>query len=79
MPRRVRQQSLAPQLRDSGEPPSAEQLAVRRSPQRVRSVMSALQAGAARGRQSAAVGASTPSGSDAGEADRDATDSERSL
>lgn len=79
LPRRVRQQSLAPQLRDSGEPPSAEQLAVRRSPQRVRSVMSALQAGAARGRQSAAVGASTPSGSDAGEADRDATDSERSL
>ena len=50
LPRRVRQASLAPQLRrPSGEPP-AEPEPQLRSPEQVRSIMSALQRGTTRGR-----------------------------
>jgi signal transduction histidine kinase len=56
LPRRVRQASLAPQLRG----PVAEQVAApARSPEQVRSLMSALQQGTARGRREAA-GLSAP-------------------
>ncbi|MFY1633527.1 nitrate- and nitrite sensing domain-containing protein [Solwaraspora sp. WMMB335] len=57
LPRRVRQSSLAPQLRqqpdpaDTGAAPSRE--SPQRSPQEVRALMSALQAGTARGRRAA--------------------------
>ena len=50
LPRRVRQASLAPQLRrPAGEPPE-EPPAPLRSPEQVRSIMSALQLGTRRGR-----------------------------
>jgi hypothetical protein len=58
LPRRVRQTSLAPQLRDSGNPagshPPVDDEPPERSPEEVRATMSALQAGTARGRQAAA-------------------------
>ncbi|GAA3344579.1 hypothetical protein GCM10020358_48390 [Amorphoplanes nipponensis] len=57
LPRRVRQASLAPQLRG----PVAEQPAApARSPEQVRSLMSALQQGTARGRREAAGLSATP-------------------
>jgi signal transduction histidine kinase len=53
LPRRVRQASLAPQLRDA---PADDESGVRslRSPEQVRTIMSALQHGTARGRREAA-------------------------
>lgn len=57
LPRRIRQQNLAPQLRDpmpAGSPDGGSRAAALRSPQQVRSVMSALQAGTSRGRRDAA-------------------------
>jgi signal transduction histidine kinase len=62
LPRRIRQTSLAPQLRDAGPASARTGSAVNgevgeepalRSPEEVRAVMSALQAGTARGRQAA--------------------------
>ncbi|WP_127504481.1 sensor histidine kinase [Actinoplanes solisilvae] len=51
LPRRVRQASLAPQLRRAaGEEPPEELPAQLRSPEQVRSIMSALQLGTTRGR-----------------------------
>ncbi|GLY01337.1 nitrate- and nitrite sensing domain-containing protein [Actinoplanes sp. NBRC 101535] len=59
LPRRVRQASLAPQLRQPMAQPSAA--APARSPEQVRTIMSALQLGTNRGRVAAArVEASTP-------------------
>ncbi|SDX92155.1 Signal transduction histidine kinase [Micromonospora pattaloongensis] len=59
LPRRIRQGSLAPQLRQPAAPPPAPEPGGRasslRSPQQVRSIMSALQDGTARGRRDAAV------------------------
>jgi signal transduction histidine kinase len=53
LPRRVRQASLAPQLRNAvpDEPDAPERL---RSPEQVRTIMSALQRGTTRGRRAAA-------------------------
>ncbi|WP_433725657.1 nitrate- and nitrite sensing domain-containing protein [Actinoplanes sp. CA-051413] len=60
LPRRVRQASLAPQLRG----PVAEQTAApSRSPEQVRSLMSALQQGTTRGRREAAGLAAAAAGS----------------
>lgn len=51
LPRRVRQANLAPQLRRAaGEQPVEEEPAQLRSPEQVRSIMSALQLGTTRGR-----------------------------
>jgi signal transduction histidine kinase len=56
LPRRVRQGSLAPQLRaPAADPPSAPT----RAPEQVRSIMSALQSGTNRGRLAAAAGHAT--------------------
>ncbi|MDG4769485.1 nitrate- and nitrite sensing domain-containing protein [Solwaraspora sp. WMMD792] len=59
LPRRVRQSSLAPQLRQAPDSSGADGQPLReapqRSPQEVRSLMSALQAGTARGRQAAGL------------------------
>jgi hypothetical protein len=53
LPRRIRQASLAAQLRRA--PGTPVETAPRRSPEQVRSLMSALQAGTERGRRAAAV------------------------
>jgi hypothetical protein len=50
LPRRVRQASLAPQLRRKAEPLPDEATVQFRSPEQVRSIMSALQLGTTRGR-----------------------------
>jgi hypothetical protein len=64
LPRRVRQASLAPQLRG----PVAEQAAApTRSPDEVRKLMSALQRGTTRGRREAAGLTATPVGDRAGD------------
>ncbi|MCO8272741.1 nitrate- and nitrite sensing domain-containing protein [Actinoplanes sp. TRM 88003] len=54
LPRRVRQASLVPQLRRPAGEPREEQPAQLRSPEQVRSIMSALQSGTTRGRIDAA-------------------------
>jgi hypothetical protein len=54
LPRRVRQANLVPQLRRPAGEPRAEQPAQLRSPEQVRSIMSALQSGTTRGRIDAA-------------------------
>jgi hypothetical protein len=62
LPRRVRQASLAPQLRrPAGAPPVAEEAAPR-SPEQMRSIMSALQRGTTRGRIDAARYGPDPTG-----------------
>ncbi|MFK3983724.1 nitrate- and nitrite sensing domain-containing protein [Micromonospora sp. NPDC050397] len=66
LPRRVRQTSLAPQLREPAEGPAARSTAngitserpaerAARSPEEVRAMMAAMQAGTARGRRDAAA------------------------
>lgn len=62
LPRRVRQSSLAPQLRRAPEPPGDGQgrEATQRSPQEVRALMSALQSGTARGRLAAGLASDDP-------------------
>jgi hypothetical protein len=66
LPRRVRQASLAPQLRG----PVAEQTAVpTRSPEQVRKLMSALQRGTTRGRLEAAGLTGAPAGKAGGPSD----------
>ena len=54
LPRRVRQANLVPQLRRPAGEPREEQPATLRSPEQVRSIMSALQSGTTRGRIDAA-------------------------
>jgi hypothetical protein len=55
LPRRVRQANLAPQLRrPAGGPQPRENIQPHRSPEQIRSIMSALQHGTTRGRQDAA-------------------------
>lgn len=82
LPRRARQQNMAPQLRESSGPSASAdsgRLPTRRSPQQVRSVVAALQAGAARGRREAALPVSTPAaGAQTADADRGTTEAERS-
>ncbi|MDG4767408.1 nitrate- and nitrite sensing domain-containing protein [Solwaraspora sp. WMMD406] len=71
LPRRVRQSSLAPQLRQAPEQSAVARQpgreAPQRSPQEVRALMSALQAGTARGRRAAEVTGETTPVSPAGE------------
>ncbi|GIF00289.1 histidine kinase [Paractinoplanes rishiriensis] len=50
LPRRIRQASLAPQLRQRADAPPDEPTVPMRSPEQVRSLMSALQLGTTRGR-----------------------------
>ncbi len=50
LPRRVRQSSLAPQLRDPAQPVDAT-IPSQRSPEQIRTMMSSFQAGMARGRE----------------------------
>ena len=70
LPRRVRQASLAPQLRG----PVAEQAAApARSPEQVRSLMSALQQGTTRGRRAAAGLSAADPGTPAGRTSTDKT------
>jgi hypothetical protein len=55
LPRRVRQANLVPQLRrPTGAPPVEPDVAPLRSPEQIRSIMSALQSGTTRGRIDAA-------------------------
>jgi len=62
LPRRVRQASLAPQLRRPTGAPPAEEDSPLRSPEQMRSIMSALQRGTNRGRIDAARYGPDPTG-----------------
>jgi hypothetical protein len=55
LPRRVRQTSLAPQLRGEPEPPPEAPSSTSRSPEQQRAMMSSFQAGLARGRREAVI------------------------